>query len=253
MKKRNSIILHFKRLPVFLIPALLNFAPFSAYTQEFSLNRQWYVGIQSGMTSFFGDLSIHDFNPVRKITDESDIALGLVAGKSINRFADISLLYTHGRMHGSNPAQDLRFKNRFNEYVIESAFNINQLINSSNDSRINFYGTAGLGFIRFRSIKYRISDGAYIASVGYNPDMVSAGSAKNTFIVPVGVLMQYRYKMYWMVYSSFSMRIHNKDLLDSQKGSTGINDRYTIFNLGIAYLLAQGKLSGSKKLECPSF
>ncbi len=202
--------------------------------QIYDIRDHWYLGPQIGLVSFFGDLSVHDFDPVRKLTEESDLGLGLLAGKSINRLMDVRINYIHGNMKGSNPDLDMNFKSNFNEISVGLTLSLSRLLQPYKNSKIDLIASAGVGYINYRSIKYRFSNGTYLSSEGYSREKQPVGKASSSLTIPIGFELSYRISRDWVASGGFSFRLYNQDLLDSQVGSTGINDRYSVASIGLS-------------------
>lgn len=205
--------------------------------QTYRMRENWYFGTQANVVSFWGDLSVHDFDPGRKLTEESDFAWGILTGKSINRIIDVLFNYTYGHMRGSNPDLDMYFSNNFNEFNIGTTINLSRLIKPAGISKLTIAASAGLGLNIYRSIKYQISDGSYLSSVGFTPEKKPSGKASSALVIPLGIESHYQLGKKWMLILGFSFRLYNQDLLDSHIGSTGISDRYSDISIGCAYIL----------------
>jgi len=223
----------------------------AANAQTYRIRDQWYVGAKLGMVSFFGDLSVHDFNPVSKFTAESDMAWGIIAGKSLNRILDLKINLISGGMKGSNPAMDMYFSNSFSEISTGTAIDITRLIWPETNSRFHITAELAFGGIRYRSIKYRQSDDSYLSSVGYTASREISGSAKSAVVFPLGIGAGYMISNRWVISAELLYRLHNTDLLDSQIGSTGISDRYSFTSIGLVYILFPVKQTHDKAEECP--
>lgn len=224
------------------VTAILAFLAFNVSTnvvmsQNNSIEDHWYIGPKISMVSYFGDLSVHDFNPIKKVSDESDFSWGGLIGKSVNRFVDLRASYNQGNMRGSNPGLDMYFKTIFNEINLEATIDLSRLSKPSKSNRFNLLATAGIGYLHFRSIKNRISDGSYLSSEGYTTQGKPSGKAGSSLIIPIGLELNYQPAKKWTVMLGFSFRLHSQDLLDSHIGSTGISDRYSMTSLGISYIL----------------
>ncbi|MBK6962710.1 MAG: hypothetical protein IPH20_01950 [Bacteroidales bacterium] len=204
--------------------------------QTYDIRDNWYMGPQICLVSFFGDLSVHDFDPVRKLTDESDFGLGLMAGKSINRLMDARINYIHGKMKGSNPGLDMNFKSNFDEISLGLTISLSRLILPFRISKIDLIAMAGIGYINYRSIKYSLSNGTYLSSEGYTKEKQAIGKASSSLTIPVGFELSYRISQNWIASGGFSFRLYYQDLLDSQIGSTGINDRYSVASIGLSHI-----------------
>lgn len=223
----------------------------SGYAQDYSIGKQWYIGPHIGAVSFFGDLSVHDYNPGQKLTEESGPGYGIMAGKGITRYLDVQLSWTKGKMKGSNPGLDMKFNNSFSEISLGPEIIVSELIWPGHISRLNFTVSMAAGVIQYRSIKYRISDGAYISSEGLTPRHENSGSARTSMVIPVGIGLNYRLNYHWTLRTDFDLRLQNKDLLDAHIGSTGISDRYVYSSIGIVYVFAPADKPGIRALECP--
>ncbi|MBK9359462.1 MAG: hypothetical protein IPN08_19165 [Bacteroidales bacterium] len=236
-----------------MIPALILILAMvhPAFAQPYRIREQWYIGAKVGMVSFFGDLSIHDFDPVSKFTDESDLAWGILAGKSLNRIFDLKVSLISGAMKGSNPSMDMYFSNRFSEISTGTSIDITRLIWPQTVSRFHVTAELAFGGITYRSIKYRQSDDTYLSSVGYTSSREVTGSAKTAIVFPMGIGAGYRVSNHWVISAELLYRLHNTDLLDSQVGSTGISDRYSYTSIGLIYILFPVNQNRIKADECP--
>lgn len=240
---------HLRSVLVILI--LIVSCGISGSAQEYSSRKHWYAGPHIGVISFFGDLSVYDLNPGRKLTDESKPAWGILAGKGLNHFLDIQLSWTKGNMKGSNQGLDMNFTNSFYEIYIGPEIILSRLIWPGHRSRLELNMKSAIGFIQYRSIKYKLSDGTYLSSEGFTPERKNSGSAKTSLVIPAGIGLSYRVNHNFVLRSDFSFRLHNKDLLDSQEGSTGVSDRYSYASFGIVYVFSPADKTGMSAMECP--
>ncbi len=226
-----------RRIALIMVILSFYFGSNNAISQVYNIRDHWYLGPQISVVSFFGDLSVHDFDPVRKFTDESDFGLGIMMGKSITRLIDMRVNYCRGKMRGSNPGLDMYFKNHFNEINLEAVINLSNLLWPYNKSRFKVTANTGIGYVNYRSIKYSISTGTYLSSEGYSQEMKPLGKAGSSLSIPVGFELDYYLGRNWMISGGFSFRLRNEDLLDSQTGSTGISDRYSLTSAGFSYII----------------
>lgn len=222
-----------------VILVLLTFFAFANKVagQIYDIRDHWYIGPQIGLVSFFGDLSVHDFDLARKISDESDLGLGLIVGKSVNRLIDARVNYLHGKMKGSNPGLDMSFKNNFDEIGFGLTISLSRLILPYKVTKLDLVATAGIGYINSRSIKYRLSNGTYLSSEGYTIEKQPVIIASSSLTIPLGVELNYRFSKNWVASGGFSFRLYNEDLLDSHIGITGINDRYSVAYFGLYHII----------------
>lgn len=217
--------------------------------QNYRFKENWYLGPQVNVVSFFGDLSVHDFNPARKLNAESDFAWGVVAGKSVNKFLDIRITANQGNMRGSNPDINMYFNNTFFESNLELVVSVTRLFKPKKKPEFEVRVLAGAGYISYRAIKYDLTDNSYISSVGYSVLRKPDGRRGHGFSVPVGLELDYYAGLNWALRTSFAFRIHSYDLLDAHIGSTGISDRYTIFSLGVVRIFNPAKSKKRDKIS----
>ena len=200
---------------------------------------------------FFGDLSIHDFNPERKLIHESDIGFGVFLEKGLNKTLSLRLNSISGKMRGSNPVQDMKFSNKFSEFSLSSQISISQIFWPGKPSRLNFGLTAGLGIIANRTIVYRLSNGEFLSAVGYHAETKKTRNANKAVVFPLGMVLDMKITRQFTARLEAALRLINNDLLDAQIGSTGINDRYSYVAIGFMYTLRPVKISDSGVYGCP--
>jgi len=223
-----------------------------ANAQTIPMANQWTIGLNAGFVSFFGDLSIHDFNPERKLTRESDFGYGITIEKGINRTLSLYLSGISGKMRGSNPGQDMKFNNRFSEFGMGSQISVSQLFWPGTPSRFNFLITTGLGIIANRTVVYRISNGEFVLAVGYTSEQEKSGKANNAVVFPIGMALNMSITRQITARVETALRLISNDLLDAQIGSTGINDRYSYAAISLLYTIKPAKSSDSGVYGCPA-
>lgn len=162
IRKKDNIPL------ILIIALLLGTSAGNVFSQNYRFKENWYIGPQVNVVSFFGDLSVHDFNPARKLNAESDFAWGITAGKSVNKYLDIRITANQGNMRGSNPDINMYFTNTFFESNLEVVVSVTRLINPKKKPEFDVRLISGAGFISYRSIKYNLPDNLFISSLGYS-------------------------------------------------------------------------------------
>ncbi len=233
-------------LCLFLLPAITR-------AQLYDLYSGWYLGANSGIVSYFGDLSVYDLNPANKIRYESRFVAGLTAGKSLNQWIDLEMNFDFGGLKGSNKSNDLLFTGSFTELTINGHINLSRIIFQQKYQRFQFYLSGGAGTIFFRSSKSRISDKAYVSSIGKNSSGDKEGSPGIAAVFPAGILLSFDLGKSLVLTSRFAFRMPDNDLLDAHAGSTGINDRYSFTTIGFLYRFPPVRTDKSGPLPCPEF
>lgn len=91
-------------LTVFIV---VSFSFFSEAQMRYQLHKSrnetsWFVGLNLGMTSYYGNLAVFNRDPLLKFQKESKFAFGFVAGKSFNRFIGARAYFTYGGLKAEN-------------------------------------------------------------------------------------------------------------------------------------------------------
>lgn len=246
--KRIMIINFIPKILLTLLLASVSLSGLKAQPTSFGY---WQFGAGATMQSFFGDLSVHDFDPVNKIKEESAPGFYLQATRHFSPLLSTKLQFIHGKMRGSNPESESRFENRFNELTLLPRLNLSHLISPQSAPRINVYLAAGVGVISFRAKKYNIGDGTLEEAVGYDEQGNKSGSAQISLVFPVGFEVTYAINNVWGLEAGYGMRLHNTDNIDAHAGSTSINDRYSVLHFGITYAINKSQKNGIRQLDCP--
>ncbi|MDD2527671.1 MAG: hypothetical protein PHW35_10900 [Lentimicrobiaceae bacterium] len=211
----------------------------------------WQLGGGITIQSFFGDLSVHDFNPGKKIKEESAPGFYFQFIRHLSPLFSAKIQFIHGRMKGANPESGFRFNTKFNELALLPRLNINHLISPRSTSRINTYVVAGVGIINFRARKFNLEDETPEASVGYDELGEKSGNAQNSFVFPLGMEVSFEINNNWALEAGYSMRLHNTDNIDAHIGSTNINDRYSVLHIGVIYAINKSQKNIIRQLDCP--
>lgn len=203
--------------------------------QPYGLNENWTIGGNIGMTSFFGDLSINDNEPVKKINRESDCGWGLKVGKQISPVFTLNLSYNNGRLRGSNPSFGYSFSTNIKEVSLSTDVSLLKIIVPDYTSEFDIYAKAGGGITGFKSVKN------HLGSVDAGPDIDTQvpveTDAKSTTFYMAGIGLSYELGNNLKAVTEFAGRFTGTDDLDAQQGSTNIKDYYTVLSLGLTYTL----------------
>lgn len=197
--------------------------------QSRSNNSKLFIGGHAGMVSFFGDLGVNDNNPVRKLTHESNIGYGIMAGRKAGRIFTIKAEFLNGSMKGENPELGYNFSNDFWHITGGLQLSIRELVNPHSQSRFDYFANLSGGYMEAKANRNQLP--------GFT-DNVGTTVESSSPIIMAGLGISYNLTNYWQV----SARMHGHytftDLLDAHDGTaTNINDYYTYLSLGIAYVL----------------
>ncbi len=225
------------RLSIILIA--LAFSP-NLYSQIYSLDKGWLAGIHGGAVSFYGDLSLHDWNPGKKLSEESKLGNGLFIGKQINRVFTLKAKYLNGSMKGSNSALGYSFKSDFKEYSIVSETSLLDLITQKNDSRFKYLLLLGGGFMNAKPVRY----------TSFNDTKEVAPELKET-VLTAGLGVDY--KLSRSLFLGVQADLHStwSDKLDVYEGTATMkDDYYSYLSLNITYIFNPTGRSFAEAMPC---
>jgi len=121
----------------------------SRRTQQYGIWDQWYLNVNAGQTSFFGDISLFDDDIPEKLSKESDWGFGIVVGKGLNPYLYAGIQILSGRLKGQSPIS--RFEANILEYTLVGNIDFVNLLLPNNNSRLKFIGIVGVGQFMFNS------------------------------------------------------------------------------------------------------
>lgn len=214
-----------------------------AFPRLKTANHSWFIGVNTGLTPFWGDLSVNDKSIFSKLSEESSIAFGFTVGKQMGPYFNIHGNFVSGKLTGSRPYSDIYFETSFYEESIELDLNVGNLVaGGKSDSPFHYYITAGLGMMDYRVISRKISTDEFIDAYGY----VSEGNVKSKrvkeLIFPLGIKVDYQFDKNWAACVAYASREMDTDKLDATIGSTGISDRYSYLNVGLSYTFTSSRI-----------
>jgi hypothetical protein len=135
----------------------------SCYSQKWGgaestgLFTSWSVNINGGLTSYFGDLSLHDLDVGAKIKTESGPALSLILTKSIFKDAiGLSGQILTGKLEGRK--NNISFTAELVEYNVQARIDFVDLIMSKRNHAFGIVGYAGAGQFLFKTKKVVIEE-----------------------------------------------------------------------------------------------
>ncbi len=227
---------NFKSLTSLWIPGLLILLTMNLQAQIYPAKDGWMVGVQGGMVSFFGDLSVHDRNPVKKLSEESDFGFSFMVGKQLSRLISVKAGYLNGKMKGSNPELNSAFTSEFSEISFTTELNLTKLIVPSSNSRLNAVAVLGIGAIAGTVTKTLMTDG--ISDPSILPSETSDIKAEPVLITGLG--LDYKLSRHWISAMRLGMRTTGIDNIDAHQGTAdnNANDYYTYLSVGVIYVIS---------------
>ena len=224
------------------------------------LKQGWFVGIDGGVTLFYGDVALYNNFPKAKDFRKSfGNTINIFGGKKFKFGLAAEAQVFKGTLKGEKQA-DLLYRRYFKAdimgYSVSAKYNLSQLLfRDKNDrsffNRVSIYLTVGGGQIFFRSRLYKLAlnnqwylenvsgfsangiDSAGIASAGG----LVADKAKtlNAIIIPAGGKINFKLNQKTNIVLDLSYVTCFSDKVDSWSRNWSHKDRYLSAGLGLVY------------------
>jgi len=232
--KPKSIALTLILIFVISLPINAQYSNYERNTIRFI--EGWLVNLNIGLTSFFGDLSVYDYDIIKKFSDESKIGGGIILSKKISNTFTMSGQILYGGLKGTKESSNIYFIGS----VLESSFigfvNLTQIISPNNPNRkLNVYGTLGIGLVMLKSKLYDLKTDSLIKEFGYGTNTIET-------LIPLGARLSYSLNTSFDFTFDISIRRVDTDKLDAQLGNNN-RDYYSYISFGISYNLFSSKYS----------
>jgi hypothetical protein len=186
----------------------------------------WTIEANTGILSFYGDLSSYDDNYLDKIKYERGPGLGLYLTKHFNSLLAISGQLLIGQLNGSN--HNSSFTSDLFEYDLNVKINILNLFYPDNKGNFGILAEAGIGQFWFSSIKSYYAEGSNF--------ITKHNSRVPEFIYFIGAGTFLRANSNVGISMDISLRQFQNDWLDVTVKNNDY-DYYTYLSLGIVYYL----------------
>jgi len=196
----------------------------------------WSVNFNMGLTSFFGDLSVYDYDIIKKFSDESKIGTGIILSKKISNTFTMSGQILYGGLKGTKESSNIYFIGNVLEGSFVGLVNLSQIISPKNPHRkFNVYGTLGIGLVMIKSKLYDLKTDTLIKEFGYETNTIET-------LIPLGGRVSYSLNTFFDFTFDISIRRVDTDKLYTQIGNNN-KDYYSYFSFGITYNLFSSKYS----------
>lgn len=146
-------------LLLLLVPFLLSGQ--STYQMKTaSFNDNWSINLNAGMTSYYGDLSLHDNNVSGKLKHESLPAIGILGSKYLIHGFSLSGQLLYGQLKGQK--KNLQMSSELIEYNAHLRLNLAELFTGNKDQKFGLTVFAGLGNFMFNTTLTELLEGGSI-------------------------------------------------------------------------------------------
>ncbi len=186
----------------------------------------WSVDLSTGLTSYFGDLSLYDTEPYNKFSYESGLGLGLQITKYFGQSFGLSGQLLFGKIKGHK--DEFSFKTKLFEYSLQGRVDFVNLLSEKKNHRFHFNGFVGIGHFLFdaRMWEYEGEGDGESKEISEVPELVAY----------VGGGVDYQVAKNLAVMAELALRRSQNDKLDNySKGND--YDYYTYLSVGIKYYI----------------
>jgi OOP family OmpA-OmpF porin len=215
---------------IFAFPATTN-AQYSKRLKpkKFEWTKNWGINLNTGATSFFGDVSLYDDDYSDKLKKESSVGYGIIISRRINPLFNLELQFLKGKLKGKNSKS--KFEADVLEYTFNTTLNFVNLLLPDNNGRFFLYAKMGFGQFRFSSrLTYKDPE--------KEDRIVDTGVPEFVFLMGAGA--------YYSISPSFNItaeangRMTNNDQIDGTKNKSD-KDYYSYISVGITYNINNAK------------
>ncbi|MCF8368465.1 MAG: outer membrane beta-barrel protein [Bacteroidales bacterium] len=207
-----------------------------------SLNNEWYLNLNAGLAQMFGDLETES-NHLTKLKDETDLGLGIRAGKYLSPVFTSHLQISRLAFKGLKKANNIGFNTTLMEIQLGATANLTNLFFGQKERLLNIYGLAGVNGMLIRSEAYSLLTGEIVNDVGYTTNGERVKSSPEFAIAfPLGAGLDIKVADHWFINLETGLRIGTSDILDGyERGSN--YDAYYYTSLGLSYNFSIAKNS----------
>ena len=186
----------------------------------------WSVDLSTGLTSYYGDLSLYDKDPVNKLSRESGLGLGIQVSKYFGSAFDLSGQLLFGKIKGHK--DELSFRTKLFEYSLQARVDFVNLFSEKKNHRFHITGFAGIGHFLFDARIWQYEgDGDDVSEEETKvPELVAFAGGGLCYMLSDNIA----------VTTDIALRRSQNDKLDNYaKGSD--YDYYSYLSVGITYYI----------------
>lgn len=204
--------------------------------QSYKGYEHWYIGLNLGTSSFYGDVSDRNsaFSNISPFSgdfySDRNFMYGLMLTKKVNGLFWTRINLLASTLEGTNDNINLRFKSDVVEFSGMGMLNFSEIIGGENYERpVNVYAFVGAGLISYRSWKSMIDPDSIVETEG------TGKSKAVNFVIPMGLGVDYRVTDQFTVTGEFALRRVGSDRLDAHSDREIRQEGYGMVSLGLHY------------------
>ncbi len=208
----------------------------------------WFIktnlGVSYGNSDLAENTNVLHCPDIENIKPGIDLGLGRQLSPCIGLSADFYL----GTVEDQNEGSD-HFKSALFDYSLSAIINCNKLISPLADHRLNFWASAGIGQLQFKT---KVDDVRGRTLYGYEESMGALrGSGYNgrriVMVFPISLGLDFKLSDRYFLNLKYKLKITGTDLIDG-KLEDGNNDSYNFISFGIRYNFLKSKKIESKEV-----
>lgn len=216
---------------LFSIICLLFISTSYGQGQDNEKELMWKIGLHSGSSMMWGDLS-DDNNPLSKMfSNESKLSYELDLHRKISETFSIQGSFLFGKLTGTRTKwsdqldADLTFITRYFDYSIALNMDVTALLGANPDRLISAYLLGGVGMSHYTAEKSTI-----------NPTTLISTTKNKALILPWGWGLAFNFTPRFSAFAQNTFRNTFVDDIDGHIGSgSEVNDIYSFTSIGVSY------------------
>ncbi|MCK5776277.1 MAG: hypothetical protein KAH25_08875, partial [Bacteroidales bacterium] len=190
----------------------------------------WYGQASFGANAFFGDISSHDHDPIKKLKYETSYGYSASLGKWINNWGAAQFTFSGGELIGTK--NNYSSHANFYQYAVEGILNLTELIYQHHmQTRFYVYAKMGYGYIKFNATLTDESTGKTVGEVGGN---TSHGKRVKEWVIPFGAGGVFNIDKNYALFIDALYQHVNSNKLDAKYNNETL-DNYVNASLGFRY------------------
>lgn len=196
---------------------------YKAPTTLSSLIKNWSINANFGRTSFYGDVSLYDYEFTEKIRKEGSWAWGVGISREFLNVFSLHGQFVKGELAGTNSRS--HFSSYISEFSANASINLLNLLIPDNQARFSPYVKVGMGQFSFQTkLAYNDPDKADVRTKSQSPEFILLYGGGACFVLS---------KVFDMNIEYMSRRMEN-DRID---GISNNNDYeyFSYLSLGLSY------------------
>jgi len=207
--------------------------------------KKWSVGINGGLTNFYGDIRQYDWAPILKTEagkSHSELGFG-VQGNLSRSLSNVfglrgSIMYgTLAGMKRVNSKSSSYFTSKLIQYDLSLNVNVSNMFytDKAKQRKLTIYAFGGVGLMHFRTLRKSLKTDEFVASQGYQNKGAETKEMTTETVFPVGAGAKIRLSKSLDLTLEGTLFNVNSDKLDAKIGNSFKKDKYLYTSLGLAF------------------